>query len=118
MASSLCIAIALVWQGFSLFSQDLAFTAIEAEVSFWGQGEYVPVEGTREQVGETLATLLNSEPEHPGYLTLATSYYAWRAYWAETKQQELDYNARSERAARAAWLSRPAHPNNAKLMND
>ncbi|MEM9090603.1 MAG: hypothetical protein AAGC93_17870 [Cyanobacteria bacterium P01_F01_bin.53] len=84
-------------------------------MSFWGRGEYVPNERTRERVGRTLQVLLASEPEHPGYLTLAESYYAWRAYWAETQEAEFDYNAQSEQARLAARRSRPAHPSNRDL---
>ncbi len=37
----------MVEQGFSLFQRDLAFTAADTEVSFWGQGDYQPTAAQR-----------------------------------------------------------------------
>ena len=109
---ALVLALSMAWQSAKLFQQDLAFTAAETEVSFWGRGDYQPDAKTRERVGKTVETLLQEVPTHPGYLTLAASYYAWQAYWAETPEMEYDYNRRAEAAKNAARQSRPANPGN------
>ena len=109
---ALGLAIILAWQSAKLFHQDLAFTAVETEVSFWGRVDYQPDAQTRERVGKTLEGLLKEVPSHPGYLMLAASYYAWQAHWAETPELKYDYNRRAEAAKNAARQSRPAHPGN------
>lgn len=114
----LIVAAILAWQGLGLFKQDLKFTAVETEISFWGRGQYVPDLQTREWVGRELEYLLDREPKHPGYLTLAASYHSWQAYWAETAELELDYNTLAEQAKQGAWRSRPAHPSNSPKRVD
>ena len=76
-ALALLLALAMVEQGFSLFQRDLAFTAAETEVSFWGQGDYQPTVEKREWVGQQLGELLAESPGNPEYQLLAASYYAW-----------------------------------------
>tara|TARA_R110001599_G_C12274970_1_gene662053 strand:+ start:1105 stop:1521 length:417 start_codon:yes stop_codon:yes gene_type:complete len=109
---ALVLALALVWQSAKLFQQDLAFTAVETEVSFWGRGDYQPDAKTRARVGKTLEGLLTEVPAHPGYLMLAANYHAWQAYWAESPELEYDFSRRAEAAKNAAKQSRPAHPGN------
>lgn len=107
-------ALVLAWESAQLFRQDLAYTEVETEVSFWGRGEYHPDAPTRDSVGELLAGLLHQQPDHPGYLMLAASYYDWEAYWAETAEREYDYTQRAAAARNAARQSRPAHPGNSE----
>jgi hypothetical protein len=106
---ALLIALALVWQGLGLLQRDLAFTAAETEVSFWGRGEYQPYEDTRETVGRAVEQLVAAAPGQPDYLTLAASYYAWRGYWAQEATVETEYNALALAAQYSAQQSRPAY---------
>lgn len=105
----LVLALTMVWQGLSLIQRDLAFTAAETEVSFWGRGEYQPGERARDAAGNALQGLLAAAPAHPDYLTLASSYYAWRAYWAQEAAAESEFNGKALAAQLAAQQSRPAY---------
>ena len=108
-AIALLLALALVWQGLNLFQRDLAFTAAETEVSFWGRGEYQPAERTRAATGRAVENLVAAAPAQPDYLSLAASYYAWRAWWAGEAAAESAYNAQALAARYAAQQSRPAY---------
>jgi hypothetical protein len=92
-----------------LLQRDLVFNAAETEVSFWGRGEYQPSEQTREATGRAVEHLVSVAPAHPDYLTLAASYYAWRAWWAEEGVAENAYNTRALAAQYVAQQSRPAY---------
>lgn len=108
-AIALLVALVMVWQGLNMFQGDLAFSAAETEVSFWGRGEYQPTERTREATGYAVENLVAAAPAQPAYLSLAASYYAWRAYWTEEIAVENDYNAQALAAQYAAQQSRPAY---------
>ena len=71
--ATLGLAVTLAWQAATLFHLDLAFTATETELSFWGRGEYEPAEATRETTGRELDALLAAAPVTPG---AARSYLA------------------------------------------
>jgi hypothetical protein len=108
-AVALLLATVLCWQNAAMISRDLAFTAAETEVGFWGQGDYVPDEATEAAVATRLDTLLARVPDHPAYLTLAASYYAWRGYRAERLVQAMDYNSLALESQYAAQQRRPAY---------
>ncbi|MCB1848604.1 MAG: hypothetical protein KDI04_14835 [Halieaceae bacterium] len=108
-ALALLLALAVVEQGFSLFQRDLAFTAAETEVSFWGEGNYQPTAAKREWVGQQVGELLAEAPGHPEYQLLAASYYAWQAYWAEDPKLEQQYTHKGQQAREYARQSRPAY---------
>lgn len=108
-AIALLVAFTVVWQALGLLQRDLVFTATETEVSFWGRGEYQPYESTREATGRAVEQLVTVAPAQPDYLTLAASYYAWRAYWAEETAAESAYNTQALAAQYSAQQSRPAY---------
>lgn len=108
-AIALLASLALVWQAMDLLQRDLVFNVAETEVSFWGRGEYLPYEHTREATGRAVEHLVDASPAHPDYLTLAASHYAWRAWWAQETAVENAYNARALAAQYAAQQSRPAY---------
>lgn len=117
-AIALLAALAVVWQGLNLFQRDLAFTAAETEVSFWGRGEYQPTAATRERTGAQLQALLAANPTHPEYQLLAASYYAWQAYWTDNEELEQRFTRRAEQARKAARQSRPAYVYNEDGTSD
>ena len=108
-ALALLLALAMVEQGFSLFQRDLAFTAAETEVSFWGQGDYQPTVEKREWVGQQLGELLAESPGNPEYQLLAASYYAWQAWWTDDPELEQQYTQKGQQARELARQSRPAY---------
>lgn len=105
---ALAVSGVFAWQAANLIRQDLLFTAVQTEVGFWGRGNYLPDEQTRDNVGNQLDRLLSQSPSHPGYLGLAAHYYAWRAYWDEPPAS-LDYAWRALRSQALAQENRPAH---------
>ena len=108
-ALALLLALAMVEQGFSLFQRDLAFTAAETEVSFWGQGDYQPTVEKREWVGQQLGELLAESPGNPEYQLLAASYYAWQAWWTDDPELEQQYTQKGQQSRELARQSRPAY---------
>jgi len=61
------LAVIVAWQSATLFRMDLAFTAAETELSFWGRGDYQPTEATRARISRELGVLLEGAPAHPDY---------------------------------------------------
>lgn len=110
--AALLIAIILAWQATALVRQDLAFTAVETEVSFWGRGSYQPDELTIARTGQRLDALLQAAPAHPAYQSLAASYWDWQVYWADNAEQEQLYAQRAQQARDIARQSRPAFVGN------
>ena len=108
-ALALLLALAMVEQGFSLMQRNLAFSAADTEVSFWGQGDYQPTAAKREWVGQQVGDLLDQSPGNPDYQLLAASYYAWQAWWADDPALEAQYTRMGQRAAEMARQSRPAY---------
>jgi hypothetical protein len=108
-AIALLLALAMMWQGLGLFQRDLAFIAVETEVSFWGEGSYQPTAAKREWAGRQLDALLAETPANPDYQLLAASYHAWQAYWAQDPELEQQYTHKAEQAQYAARQARPAY---------
>lgn len=109
VATILLISLYTASRAADLLRQDLAFTAVQTEVSFWGRGDYQPARPVRTDLGRRLDTLLADSPAQPDYLTVAASYFAWQAFWAETLELEQDYSRRALRAQYTAQQSRPAY---------
>ena len=107
--AALLLALTMTWQGLALLQRDLAFSAAETEVSFWGREDYQPTEATRQRTGRQLEALLATAPEHPEYQLLAASYYAWRAWWADDAELEAQYTRMGQQAREIARQSRPAY---------
>ena len=107
--AALLLALTMVWQGLALLQRDLAFSAAETEVSFWGREGYQPTAATIARTGRQLEALLARAPEHPEYQLLAASYYAWRAWWADDAELEAQYTRMGQQAREIARQSRPAY---------
>ena len=107
--AALLLAVTITWQGLALLQRDLAFSAAETEVSFWGREGYQPTAATIARTGRQLEALLARAPEHPEYQLLAASYYAWRAWWADDAELEAQYTRMGQQAREIARQSRPAY---------
>ena len=107
--AALLLAVTITWQGLALLQRDLAFSAAETEVSFWGREGYQPTVATIARTGRQLEALLARAPEHPEYQLLAASYYAWRAWWADDAELEAQYTRMGQQAREIARQSRPAY---------
>ena len=107
--AALLLAVTITWQGLALLQRDLAFSAAETEVSFWGREGYQPTAATIARTGHQLEALLATAPEHPEYQLLAASYYAWRAWWADDAELEAQYTRMGQQAREIARQSRPAY---------
>ena len=107
--AGLLLALTMTWQGLALLQRDLAFTAAETEVSFWGREDYQPTQATIARTGRQLEALLAKAPRHPEYQLLAASYYAWQAYWTEDAELEAQYTQLGQQAREIARQSRPAY---------
>ena len=108
-ALALLLALVMAWQGLGLMQRDLAFTAADTEVSFWGQGNYQPTAAKRDWVGQQVGDLLAQSPGNPDYQLLAASYYAWQAWWADDPELEQQYTQKGQQAREIARQSRPAY---------
>ena len=61
---------------------DLEFTRLETEISFWGRGDYVPTERTRERMDSQITRFANDHPRLADAHRLRASQLVWEAYWA------------------------------------
>lgn len=102
---SLAAALLLAAQSISTVQQDLAFTRLETEVSFWGRAEYLPVAATRAKTDTGIQALLAGAPSHPDYRALQASQLAWESYWTDNEA----LNDQALKAQQKALEYRPAH---------
>jgi hypothetical protein len=100
----------LLWQSADLVYRDLKFTQLETEVSFWGQGRYVPTEARRQKTDAGIQRLVSTSPAHPDYLSLQAAQKSWEAYWAESEESRLVYSRQSVLSQQRALETRPVHP--------
>ena len=107
--AALAIAITVAWQAATLFRLDLAFTAAETELSFWGRGNYQPTAATREHIQRELDALLAAAPGQPNYLALAAYHDAWLAYREDDPDAARPYALRAASAQFGAQQNRPAY---------
>jgi hypothetical protein len=117
LAAALVLAIIVALQSASLFRLDLAFTATETELSFWGRGDYLPTAATRARTERELEVLLERAPVHPDYLALAAYHDAWLAYREDDPAIAQAYALQAVKAQFAAQQNRPAYrPGWAKMV--
>lgn len=105
----LAITAFAIMQAGTLLQQSLSFTGAQTEISFWGRGDYQPGQETVERIGRSIATQLQSAPEHPEYLALQANYAQWRAYWARGMEDQSRFAGLAVNSQYAALESRPAH---------
>jgi len=77
---------------------DLEFTRLETEISFWGRGDYVPTERTRERMDSEISRFANNHPRLADAHRLLASQLVWEAYWASDVP---DRHALAEKAVNA-----------------
>jgi hypothetical protein len=114
----LLLALLGVYAGIITFQQDLAFTAAQTEISFWGRDNYQPELKTIKHAGHTIDTLLQQAPLHPEYLGLSAKYEAWQAYWTSEPDERVSFNQGAVQSQYKAMLSRPAHRQGWSMMLD
>jgi hypothetical protein len=103
------MAVTVAWQSATVFRLDLAFTAAETELSFWGRGDYQPDDASRQRTARALEALLVEAPRHPDYLALAAYHDAWRAYREDDPTLAQPYAVRALNNQYGAQLNRPAY---------
>ena len=91
---------------------DIHFNTLETEVSFWGQGSYMPTDETRARTGEGIEQLVTSAPENANYHALQASQLAWESYWQQNKTQAQQ----AVQAQQKALNWRPARIQDQQLM--
>lgn len=65
----------------TLLRNDLEFTPLDTELSFWGRENYQPTQAMRAAMEAQIPALLARPPGHPDYLLLRASQLEWEAYW-------------------------------------
>jgi hypothetical protein len=115
-AALLLLALLGVYAGVVTFQQDLAFTAAQTEISFWGRDNYQPEPKIIKHTGHTIDTLVQQAPLHPEYLGLGAKYDAWQAYWAIEPDERANFNEKAVQSQYKAMLSRPAHRQGWSMM--
>ena len=108
-ALALLLAAAGVYAGVRVYLQDLEYTRVQAEISFWGRGTYQPAQGVIEHTGDVIGGLLRAAPAQPELLELQAHYLAWRAYWSEDPGRRDDFGQAAADSQYLALLSRPAN---------
>ena len=88
---------------------DLHYTAVSTEVSFWGRGEYRPSRETRSLVATQVDQLLIRGPNHPLYLVLAANATAWRGYYNLDGPSANALARRAVKLQESALVARPAY---------
>ena len=111
LTSILALLLAMVgaYTGFATFQQDLAFTTLQTELSFWGRDNYQPEPRTIKRTGQRIDVLLQKAPGHPDYRGLQATCGAWQAYWASDRDGRASLSQRAVQSQYAALESRPAH---------
>jgi len=107
--AALGLAVTVAWQSATTFRLDLAFTAAETELSFWGRGDYQPDDASRQRTSQALEALLAAAPHHPDYLALAAYHDAWRAYREDDPTLAQPYALRALDNQYGAQQARPAY---------
>jgi hypothetical protein len=106
----LVIALTGAYAGFTSFTQNLTFTRAETEVSFWGREGYQPLTTTIKRTGHGIESLLQNAPNHPQYLGLQATYFAWRGYWEDNNMDNrASFNTQAVQSQYQGLQSRPAH---------
>ena len=100
------------------FKQDLQFTGIETEVSFWGRGDYLPTEATIRRTNQSMDKLLHNTPGHSTYLSLQANSYTWQAYWEEDSKTTRELSEKAVQLQTFALHSRPAHLQSRAKLNE
>lgn len=104
----LALAVFLAFAGTLHLRQDLLFTKLDTELSFWGRANYQPTEITRAKTATAIERLLVASPGNASYLSLRASQLAWEGYWAGGDAGAgLDKQALA--AQERAQQSRPAY---------
>jgi hypothetical protein len=98
----------VVYSGVSLFQQNLAFTAVDTELSFWGRSKYQPDVQTIAVTGASIEGLLRHNPRHPDYLASQAYYTAWQGYRAQDGTERERLNEQAAASQYLALQSRPA----------
>jgi hypothetical protein len=108
---TLAVTVVCVAHAFSAFQQNLLFTRVQTEVSFWGRGDYHPTPATITATRQQLQTLVTHSPDHPDYLALRANAAVWLAYWSqqESTAGQPDNTQQAIASQQSALLSRPAH---------
>lgn len=103
------LAVIVAWQSATLFRMDLAFTAAETELSFWGRGDNQPTEATRARISRELGVLLEGAPAHPDYLALAAYHQTWLAFREDDPAIAQVYALQAVNTQFLAQQNRPAY---------
>ena len=108
-AATLALAITVAWQSATVYRLDLVFNRTETELTFWGRGDYQPLDATRVRTARELDALLAQAPAHPDYLALAAYHEAWLAYREDDPALAQPYALRAVKAQFFAQQNRPAY---------
>lgn len=112
------LALTGIFWSAELLVQDLRFTAVATEVSYWGRGDYKPLPATVESATAQIEQLLLARPDNPKYLELQANTLAWLAYWSDEFEQRRHYMSDAVAVQSLALESRPAHAQSwAKLID-
>ena len=109
VAFAAVLGLIVAWQSATLFRLDLAFTAAETELSFWGRDDYQPTEATRARISRELDVLLERAPAHPDYLALAAYHQTWQAYREDDPTIARAYALQAVNTQFLAQQNRPAY---------
>ena len=102
-------AFVFVYQAVQQMRQDLIYNRAQAELSFWGQGNYQPMADTVRDTGDAIDSLLQERPAHPDFLTLEAAYFSWLAFWSKRPGAREELSLRAVSSQNRAVSARPAH---------
>ncbi len=98
-----------IFQAANIVREDLHFTRLQTEISFWGRDDYHPTNAVIQRSNQAMHTLLTGAPKHPAFLYAQANSYAWQAYWAQGQAETRQLSRRAVNLQRKAVAARPAH---------
>ncbi|MEP6390089.1 MAG: hypothetical protein ABJ056_09230 [Halioglobus sp.] len=102
----LLLLAAKAWQG---IQDDLSFSELDTEVSFWGDDSYHPSQLTRQRIALSLEQQLQRNPRNSKLLAVRANQLAWEGFWADSDEDYREYSRQALAAQYASLLTRPAY---------
>jgi hypothetical protein len=99
----------VAYQSWGTLRQDLYFTRLETEVSFWGRGDYMPYDDTRASIDRDIQQLIARFPNDSRLLALRASQLAWEGYWAASATEQQQRQQAALLTQFSAQQQRPAY---------
>lgn len=93
----------------NIVRSDLAYSAAEREISFWGRAGYTPGPVAISKAESDIQLALSLWPGQPDYLRVQSRLLMWRAYWSSEEREVAELEARALGILLHSVQQRPAY---------